>query len=56
VSLAFVASPVVAKVYFPTEDGDVYVVKAGATYELIAMNGIGEALLASLALVDARRR
>jgi outer membrane protein assembly factor BamB len=47
-----VASPVMAagKLYISSEDGDVYVVKAGATYELLSKNPIGEPILATPAL------
>ena len=46
---SFTASPVAAgdKLYFATEDGDIYVVKAGAQYELLAQNPMGEAMLAT---------
>jgi outer membrane protein assembly factor BamB len=46
---SFVASPVAAagKLYIANEDGDVYVVKAGAQYELLAKNAVGEAILAT---------
>ena len=49
---SFTASPVAAagKLYVSSEDGDVYVLKAGAQYELIAKNPIGEPLLATPAL------
>ena len=49
---SFTASPVAAagKLYISTEDGDVYVVKAGAQYELLAKNPIGEPILATPAL------
>ena len=36
--------------YIATEDGDVYVVKAGPKYELLAKNSVGEPVLASPAL------
>jgi outer membrane protein assembly factor BamB len=51
---SFTASPVAAggRVYFATEDGEVHVVKAGPTYELLATNPIGEAILATPAIVD----
>ena len=35
-----------------SEDGDVYVVKAGPQYELLASNSIGEVLMASPAISD----
>ena len=39
----FSSSPVAGdgKVYFPSEDGDVYVVKAGPAFELLAKNVMG---------------
>jgi len=51
---AYTASPVAAdgKVYFTSEDGDVFVVKAGPKYELLATNPIGEVCMASPALSD----
>ncbi|MGI9107668.1 MAG: PQQ-binding-like beta-propeller repeat protein [Pyrinomonadaceae bacterium] len=50
----FSASPVAAdgKIYFASEDGDVYVVRAGATYELLSTNPMGEALMATPAISD----
>jgi outer membrane protein assembly factor BamB len=49
---SFTASPIAAagRLYISTEDGDVYVVKAGAQYELLAKNPIGEPILATPAL------
>jgi len=49
---SFTASPVAAagKIYVATEDGDVYVLKAGTAYEMLAKNTIGEAILATPAL------
>jgi outer membrane protein assembly factor BamB len=49
---SFMASPVMAagKLYISSEDGDAYVVKAGATYELLSKNPIGEPILATPAL------
>jgi outer membrane protein assembly factor BamB len=51
---SFSASPVAAdgKLYISSEDGDVYVVKAGPQYELLASNSIGEVLMASPAISD----
>ncbi len=51
---AFSASPVFAdgRVYFLNEAGVTSVVKAGATYELIAKNDLGERALASPAVDD----
>jgi len=48
----FSASPVAAdgKVYLASEDGDVYVIRAGATYELLATNPMGEPLMATPAI------
>ena len=49
---SFTASPVAAsgKLYIASEDGDVFVVKTGTQYELIAKNPMGEAILATPAL------
>ncbi len=51
-SVGFSASPVAAdgKLYFASEDGDVYVVKAGPRYELITINPMGEPLMATPAI------
>ncbi|HEX7186392.1 MAG TPA: PQQ-binding-like beta-propeller repeat protein [Thermoanaerobaculia bacterium] len=51
---AFTASPVAAdgKLYFASEDGEVYVVKAGPKFELLATNPMGEVLMATPAIVD----
>src|SRR4051812_15973563 len=51
---SFSASPVAAdgKIYCASEDGDVYVVKAGPEYEELAKNAIGEVLMASPAISD----
>lgn len=48
----FSASPIVAsgRIYFPDEDGVTVVVKAGAQYEEIAQNDLGEMMLASPAV------
>jgi outer membrane protein assembly factor BamB len=48
----FTASPVAGdgKVYFSSEDGDVFVVKAGPTFELLATNSMGEVCMASPAI------
>ena len=47
-----IASPVAAdgKVYFTTEEGEVHVVKAGPSYELLAVNPLGEPTLATPAI------
>jgi outer membrane protein assembly factor BamB len=49
---SFSASPVAAdgKIYLLSEDGDVFVVKAGATYALLAKNSMGEVLMATPAI------
>jgi outer membrane protein assembly factor BamB len=49
---SFSASPVAAdgKIYLTSEDGDVFVVKAGPAYELLATNPIGEVLMATPAI------
>jgi outer membrane protein assembly factor BamB len=51
---SFSASPVAGdgKLFFPSEDGDVFVVKAGAKFERLATNAMGEALMATPALSD----
>jgi outer membrane protein assembly factor BamB len=48
----FSASPVAAddKLYFSSEDGDVFVVRAGPTFEILATNGMGEPIMATPAL------
>jgi outer membrane protein assembly factor BamB len=51
---AYSASPIAAagRVYLTSEDGEVYVVKAGGTFEVLATNPMGEVLMATPALVD----
>ena len=51
---AFTASPVAAdgKVYFASEDGRVFVLKAGPKYELVATNDMGESTLATPAFSE----
>jgi outer membrane protein assembly factor BamB len=51
---AFTASPVAAdgKLYFISEEGDVFVVKAGKTYELIATNSLDEIAMATPAISE----
>jgi len=51
---AFSASPVAAdgKLYLTGEDGEIFVVKAGAQYELLATNPMGEVLMATPAISD----
>lgn len=50
----FTASPVAAedRVYFTSEEGDVYVVKAGPQFELLATNRLGEVAMATPALAE----
>jgi outer membrane protein assembly factor BamB len=51
-SSGFSASPVAAdgRLYLASEDGDVFVVRAGRTYELLATNPMGEVTMATPAL------
>ncbi len=48
----FSASPVAAdgRLYLASEDGDVYVVKAGPKFELLATNPVGEVIMATPAV------
>jgi outer membrane protein assembly factor BamB len=50
----FSASPVAAgdKLYFTSEDGDIFVVQAGPTFKLVATNDMGEVCMATPAIVD----
>ena len=50
----FSASPIAAngRVYLSSEDGEVFVVKAGPVYELLAVNRMGEPLMATPAAAD----
>jgi len=50
---SFSASPVAAdgKVYFVSEDGDVFVIKAETKFELLARNSMGEVVMATPAIV-----
>ncbi|MEO6222297.1 MAG: PQQ-binding-like beta-propeller repeat protein, partial [Vicinamibacterales bacterium] len=50
----FTASLVAAdgKVYFTSEDGDVFVVKAGRTYELLSKSPLGDYAMATPAIAD----
>ena len=50
----FTASLVAAdgKVYFSSEEGDVFVVKAGRTFELLSKNPVGEILMATPAISE----
>src|SRR6266508_1838424 len=49
---SFSASPVAAdgKLYLASEDGDVFVIKAGPTYELLATNHLGQVVMATPAI------
>ncbi len=49
---AFSASPVAmdGMIFCSSEDGDVYVIKAGDQYELLAKNSLGESIMASPAV------
>lgn len=51
---SFSASPVAAdgKLYLASEDGDVFVVKAGRQYELVSRNVMGQPLMATPALAE----
>ena len=40
------------KLYLTSEDGDVFVVKAGPAYELLAKNSMGEVVMATPAISD----
>jgi outer membrane protein assembly factor BamB len=48
----FSASPVAAagRIYLASEDGEVFVVRAGRTFELLATNPMGEILMATPAI------
>ena len=50
--LGFSASPVAAddRIYLPSEDGQVFVVRAGPEYELLANNDLGEPIMATPAI------
>ena len=52
----FSASPVAVngKLFFTNDSGETYVVRAGAKYELLGVNRLGEKTLASPALVDGK--
>jgi outer membrane protein assembly factor BamB len=54
ITTGFSASPVAAdgKLYLPSEDGDVLVVKAGPTFALVGRNPMGQPLLATPAISD----
>jgi outer membrane protein assembly factor BamB len=50
----FSASAVAAagRLYFTSEDGDVHVVKAGPTFEILATNPLGEVAMATPAISE----
>jgi outer membrane protein assembly factor BamB len=50
----FTASPVAGdgKIYFTSEEGDVYVVRAGPSFELLAKNALGEVTMATPAISE----
>lgn len=52
----YTSSPVAGdgKVYFTSEDGDVFVVKAGPVFELLAQNEMGKACMATPAISEGR--
>ena len=49
---SFTASAVAAdgKLYYASEDGDVFVLKAGPTYELLSVNAMGAPIMATPAI------
>ncbi len=51
---AFTASPVAAdgKLYFSSEDGEIFVVRAGPKYEFLSTNPVGEVMMATPAVSD----
>jgi outer membrane protein assembly factor BamB len=51
---AFTASPVASdgKIFLSSEDGDIFVVKAGPKYELLATNAVGEVMMATPAISE----
>ena len=53
---AFTASPVASSgnVYLANEDGQVFVIKAGPAYELVALNEMGSSVLATPAISEGR--
>jgi outer membrane protein assembly factor BamB len=52
----FTASPVAnnGRIYIPSEDGDIYVVKTGPTYELLTVNKMEAPVLATPAISEGR--
>jgi outer membrane protein assembly factor BamB len=55
-SAGFTASPVASdgKLYFTSEEGEVFVVKAADTFELLATNSLGEVTMATPAISEGR--
>jgi outer membrane protein assembly factor BamB len=55
-SAAFSASPIAGdgKVFFTNEEGEVYVVRAGRTFELLGHSSLGESCLATAAISGGR--
>ncbi len=51
---AFTASPIATegKIYFTSEDGEIFVVQAGPKYELLAANAMGEVCMATPAFSE----
>ena len=51
---SYSASPVAnaGKIYLTSEDGEIFVVKAGPKYELVSTNPVGEVLMATPAISD----
>jgi outer membrane protein assembly factor BamB len=54
VGSGFSASPVAAdgKLYLPSEDGDVFVIRAGPRFEVVARNAMGQPFMASPAVSE----
>lgn len=50
----FSASPIASdgKIYLPSEDGDIFVVRAGPVFELLGNNRVGQPLMATPAISD----
>jgi outer membrane protein assembly factor BamB len=53
---AFTASPVAAdgRLFIASEDGELFVVRAGPEFDVLEVNGVGEAVLATPAISDGR--
>ncbi|MGH7494877.1 MAG: PQQ-binding-like beta-propeller repeat protein [bacterium] len=51
---AFTASPIAAddRIYFTSEDGEIFVVQAGPKYDLLATNSMGEVCMATPAISE----